>query len=86
MKNMRPADYAWLTMAAGIVAYEVAARDGDLLSDGWDRYATHEKPWVATLAKLAPFIVAGHLSNAWPNWADPIHLGFVGIRKLRRLI
>ena len=38
---MKPADYAWIVLAAAIVGYEIAAatrRDWELLSEAADRY------------------------------------------------
>ncbi|OTR06940.1 DUF7427 family protein, partial [Mycobacteroides abscessus] len=35
---LHPSDWAWITMAAGIVAYEIACPPGELLSDATTRY------------------------------------------------
>ena len=35
---MRAADKAWVTLAVGILAYEIAAPRGELMSEGMDRY------------------------------------------------
>lgn len=73
---MRPADKAWLTMAAGIVAYELIAPDEELLSAGWDRYMLGDRKVKRVAAHATPFLVAGHLTNRLPIWADPIALVF----------
>lgn len=65
----RPADVAWIALAAGIVAYEVAAPPGELLSEGVDRYLTR-RPWVT---RAVVGVVAAHLLNLIPNRVDPIH-------------
>ncbi|WP_443892541.1 DUF7427 family protein, partial [Mycobacteroides abscessus] len=35
---LHPSDWAWITMAAGIVAYEITCPPGELLSDATTRY------------------------------------------------
>lgn len=67
---MRAADKAWLAMAAGVLAYELAAPDGELLSDGVDRYLDRH-PWL-TRAVIAA--TALHLINATPARIDPFGL------------
>ena len=39
------ADWGWLAMVAGILAYEVSAPEGQLLSHGMDRYLERH-PWA----------------------------------------
>jgi hypothetical protein len=78
---MRPADKAWLVMATGIVIYEACADDGELLSEGWDRYLTGKRK---VAAYTTPFLVAGHLTNLLPLWLDPIALVFRLIQRLTR--
>lgn len=76
---MRPADKAWLTLAAGVAAYEVAAGDGELLSEAADRYMlTH--PW---LTRAVAFSIALHLCNAIPSTFDPLHWLFTLKRRIR---
>jgi len=70
---MRPADRAWLGIAAGVTVYEVAAclRDWELLSGAVDRYRAVNRP-----ARLAVDVVIGyfalHLTRAIPERADPL--------------
>jgi hypothetical protein len=65
---------AWAVMAAGIVAYELAAPPGELLSEGVDR-ALEKSP----LAKAATLVLIGatalHLANALPDAIDPFKRG-----------
>lgn len=69
---MRPGDKAWLALAAHVVVYEFLADDGELLSEAADRYMlTH--PW---LTRAVALMVAGHVCNLIPSWADPLHLLF----------
>ncbi|WP_202973039.1 DUF7427 family protein [Mycobacterium celatum] len=66
-KRLRPADKAWLTLVAAIVVYELAARDGELLSDGVQRYMARQ-PW---LVRAVIAVTAAHLMNALPRRLDP---------------
>lgn len=73
---------AWGVMAAGIVFYEVACNDDQLLSiivDGW--LVSHP---ILTRAVIAS--VSLHLANGLPAPIDPLHLTFLGGRKLARMI
>ncbi|SKS41998.1 DUF7427 family protein [Mycobacteroides abscessus] len=65
---MKPADSAWLVLLAAIVAYEVAAPDNELLSEGWDRYL-QRRP---VTARVGPIVLALHLINALPRSIDPV--------------
>ena len=69
---MRHADYAWLTLAAAVLGYEIAAatrRDWELLSEAADRHRRRHP--VAT--HLAVIYLAGHLLRRWPARIDPLH-------------
>lgn len=69
---MRPADRAWLAIAAAVLAYEIAAgrrRDWELLSEAADRYR-RARP-ITTHATV--LYLAGHLLRRWPRRADPLH-------------
>lgn len=72
MRIVGPADAAWLTLAAGVSAYEVAAlaRGWDLLSEACDRYRA-ARP-ICT--HLAVGYLALHLLRRWPARADPLAL------------
>lgn len=63
---MRPADRAWLTIAAGVVAWDASCRDGEMLSDASARY-THAHP---VLWPLLVIYTSGHLLHIWPANAD----------------
>lgn len=77
---MHAADKAWLALAAGVVTYNLLAEDGELLSEGADRYMlTH--PW---LTRGAALVLAGHVCNVWPSRLDLIHWLFVLSRRWRR--
>lgn len=64
---MRPADRAWLSMAASIVVYDLLAHEDEQLSNGVDRYL-EPHPW---LTRAVVVLTAGHLLNLLPVWLDP---------------
>jgi len=67
--TLRPADRAWLTLGAGVLAWDVACPAGCTLSEGVDRYIERH-PWL-TRAVVA--VVGLHLANLLPTALDPIH-------------
>jgi len=64
---MRSAERAWVALAVAVAAYEVLARDGELLSHQVDRWL--ESHPVITSAVIA--VTAAHLLNILSPWADP---------------
>lgn len=62
-------DWAWITLAVGVVVYEILAPPGQLMSEGMDKYRRHH-PWVTVLAVV---YVATHLLRVWPARIDPLH-------------
>lgn len=69
---MRPADRAWLGLAAAVTVYEVAAcrRPGwELLSQAADRHRARHPVAV----HLAAVYLAAHLTRRWPARLDPLH-------------
>ncbi len=75
---MRSADRAWLILGVSVVVYEVAAEDGELLSEACDRYLANH-PW---LTRTIVGALALHLINAVPPALDPIHQLFAVKRRL----
>lgn len=71
-----PSDWAWITMAAGIVAYEIACPPGELLSDATTRYGQSHM----FLSSAVIGVVAVHLLRTTgllrfiPGQLDLIHL------------
>lgn len=63
------ADTAWIVLAAGVVAYELGAPRGELMSEGVDRYL-ERRPWVT---RAAVGITAAHLLNLIPTRVDPFY-------------
>jgi len=76
---LRAADYAWLALGVGIVVYELAAPDGELLSAGWDRYLTHSP----VLARVLPLVLCLHVVNLLPRRVDPVAGLFVLVRLIK---
>ena len=66
---MRHGDYAWLALAAAILAYEAAAPPGELLSEACDRY--RQRHPIITLSVIA--YLAAHLARLIPARVDPLH-------------
>lgn len=75
---MRPADWAWIALGLGVLAYDLAAPDGETLSEGADRYMQHH-PWITRAVGVG---LVCHVCNAVPSRFDAIHWAFVGARKL----
>ncbi|AOQ28899.1 hypothetical protein SEA_WATERFOUL_37 [Mycobacterium phage Waterfoul] len=65
---MRAADRAWIGLAAAVVAYEVGAPRGELLSQGVDRYLMR-RPW---LTRSVVLYLGAHLLNVIPDRVDPL--------------
>ncbi len=71
--KIRPADRAWLALAVGVAAYEVLAREGEMLSHSYDRWLINHPvlTWSATI------VTAAHLLNLLPSQMDPYQWGFL---------
>ena len=65
---MRASEKAWFSIALGVLVYEVAAPEGELLSHAFDRFLDRHPylTWVATVA------LAAHLLNVMPPKVDPL--------------
>jgi hypothetical protein len=73
---------AWALIAAGVFGYEVACKDGQLLSQCVDE-------WLASrpiLTRAAIAALALHLGNAIPERYDVVSLGFRAIRRSSRYL
>ena len=64
----RPADRAWITLAAGILTYEILAED-ELLSEAVDRYRRRHP----IITQMVIGYVAAHLLRIIPRRFDPLH-------------
>lgn len=63
---MRPSDKAWLTLAAGVVAWDVLCPRDEMLSEASARYrAAQPVVWPLVIC-----YTAGHLMHIWPREAD----------------
>lgn len=66
---MQHSDAAWVTIAAGVIAYEASAPEGELLSQAVGRYRERH-PILVTLMIV---YLAAHLLRVVPARADPLH-------------
>lgn len=80
--GVRPADRAWIGLAAAVTCYEVAAsrRDWELLSEAMDRYRGEGRlrddfdQAVRLVIDAAIIYLALHLRRRWPARLDPLGL------------
>ena len=63
------ATHAWTALGAAVIAYEILAPEGQLLSEGVDRALLR----YPILTRIGIALVACHLVNAIPERFDPIH-------------
>jgi len=66
---MKHGDWAWCAIAASVIAYEVKAPPGQLLSQAVDRYRRRH-PIVTDVTVI---YIAAHLLRRWPPRIDPLH-------------
>jgi hypothetical protein len=71
---MRAADWGWITIAVGVVAYEISAssrrHDWEFLSEACDRYRTRRP----VITNLTIAYLAAHLTRIIPRPVDPLHI------------
>ena len=67
---MRHGDVAWIALAVGVLAYEIAAPQGELLSEACDRYRRRHPILVESII----FYLALHLLRGLPARLDPLHV------------
>lgn len=76
------AKQAWAILTAGVLSYEIACRDGQLLSEGVDEWLI-SRP---ILTRAAITAMALHLGNAVPKRYDLVSLGFQVLRHSSRYL
>ncbi|OBJ44791.1 hypothetical protein A5630_15390 [Mycolicibacterium mucogenicum] len=76
------AKQAWAVLAAGVLSYEIACREGQLLSEGVDEWLI-SRPFLTRAAIAA---MALHLGNAVPKRYDVVSLGFQVLRQSSRYL
>jgi len=75
---MRNSDRAWLALAVGVAAYDLAATDDEQLSHASRRYFRSQPVATASL-----ILVTGlHLIGGIPSWCDPFAVSFAAYRRL----
>lgn len=71
---MRPADWAWVAVGAGVLCYEALAssrrHDWELLSEACDRYRIR----YPLVTNLTIAYLAAHLTRTIPRPIDPLHI------------
>lgn len=77
---MKPADRAWCAIGVFVVIYNVAAKDGETLSEGADRYMLSHRRLTLSVA----LTVVAHVCNFVSPRFDIVHLTFGAIRRIRR--
>jgi hypothetical protein len=66
------ASWAWPALIGGVIVYNIAARDGEMLSEQADR-AIRKHP---VAVRAAAVLVAAHVANLLPQRVDAIHWFF----------
>lgn len=66
---MKHSDAAWVTLAVGVLTYEIAAPPGQLLSEAVDRYRGRHPVIIAGVIVY----LAAHLLRIVPTRIDPLH-------------
>lgn len=72
--KLRYSTKGWLTIAASVIAFEVFAPPGELLSEGMDRWRAH--PAGKYLATGGILVTAAHLLRQLPSEVDPFTQAF----------
>lgn len=77
---MRSSDLAWVALAGGIAAYDLAAADDEQLTNAARRYFKSQP-----IVTASTILVTGlHLVGGIPAWCDPISLTFAAYRRVLR--
>jgi hypothetical protein len=77
---MTSTDRAWVTLGLGVIGWNLMCEEGCTFSERMDEWLTAHP--VATRAGV--LVLTAHLINAVPNRLDPVHWGFVALRRIRR--
>lgn len=76
--SLQPSDKAWITLGVGVLAYEVAVGEDQLLSSAAERYMLRH-PW---LVRGIAFTLAAHCCSMLPAPLDPLAWLFKAKRRL----
>ncbi|AYR03260.1 hypothetical protein SEA_OCTOBIEN14_125 [Gordonia phage Octobien14] len=74
MRRHLTAKRGWMALALSVLVYEVAAPEGELLSEGVDRALLSNRKSVRAAAWAGITVTALHLLNVLPVWCDPYAL------------
>lgn len=78
--SLTSADRAWITLGVGVLGYDICCAEGQTLSEGADAMMLRH-PW---LVRGVAFVLAAHVCNLVKSDYDPLHWGFVALRRIRR--
>ncbi|AEK09848.1 hypothetical protein FGG30_gp036 [Mycobacterium phage Pixie] len=68
-RRLRYSDKGWLAILGLVVAIEVCAPHGELLSEGVDRY---RRRWPIGTPAFILYLAVGHLLRVLPRRVDPL--------------
>lgn len=74
--TLRPSDRAWCAIGVFVVVYNLAAKEGETLSEGADRYMLSHR-WIT---RGVAFALVSHVCNMMSPRFDIIHLAFSAAR------
>lgn len=78
--SLTSSDKAWITLFSGVIGYNVWCEDGCTLSERADDYVLAHR-W---LVRAFAYTLTAHVTNTIPNRFDPVHWGFVALRRIGR--
>jgi hypothetical protein len=68
--TLKPSDIAWVTLAVGVITYDMSVSEEELLSTACGRYV-ERRPW---LTRSIIVLTAAHLARWLPETVDPFHI------------
>lgn len=72
IRRLTPAESAWIVLLAGLIGYEIAAPEGQLLSELVHIYC-NRPGWRGRAMRVFIAITAAHLADVLPPKWDPYH-------------
>jgi hypothetical protein len=78
--SLEPVDYAWMSVGGIVLGWNLLCKDGCTMSERADDYVLAHRGLVLAFA----YTLTAHVTNTIPNRMDPIHWGFVALRRIRR--
>ena len=72
----------WQTLIAGVIAFEIACAEGEMLSHGMDRLLEKYPIWP----RIAVVLLAAHVANLIPTKYDAVSVVFNVVRGFRGVL